>query len=261
MLERTEEQPLSFLAKLSGFVSRKRAPAHVPDGMRIYAIGDIHGCSEQLDRLMAKIREDQGADGPEPWLVFLGDYVDRGPDSKGVIERLLTVPMGFNQVCLLGNHDQTLLDFLGDSTVYRSWRGFGAPETLLSYGVLPPRFDDEREFETAQTQLARALPQSHLVFLRGLQNSVAIGGYFFVHAGARPGIALDKQVPQDMLWIRDEFLGSNYSFGKVIIHGHTPVPEAVRRANRIGVDTGAYATGRLTAAVLEGENCRFLSTC
>ena len=252
---------MSFLAKLFGFVSRKRELRSVPDGVRVYAIGDIHGCSEQLDRLMAMIRDDHGADGLEPWLVFLGDYVDRGPDSKGVIERLLLAPEGFNLVCLLGNHDQTLLDFLEDSTVYRSWRGFGAPETLLSYGVLPPRFDDERDFVTAQIQLARALPQSHLVFLQNLQNSVAIGGYFFVHAGARPGIALDKQVSQDMLWIRDEFLGSNYDFGKTVVHGHTPLPEAVRRANRISVDTGAYATGRLTAAVLEGETCRFLSTC
>jgi serine/threonine protein phosphatase 1 len=240
--------------------SPKRSPAAVPDGMRVYAVGDIHGCARQLDDLMAVILADNQASGLDTRLVFLGDYLDRGPDSKGVIARLLSPPEGYKASHLMGNHDQTLLDFLDDPIVYRSWRSFGAQETLMSYGVLPPRFDDEEEFVQARQQLLQAMPADHLNFLRNLQGSVRIGDYFFVHAGVRPGIALDQQVAADMLWIRDEFLDSRHNFGSVIVHGHTPIERGVRRTNRINIDTGAYATGRLTAAVLEGETCRFLST-
>jgi serine/threonine protein phosphatase 1 len=245
-----------ILSALSG----KRAPAAVPQGMRVYAVGDIHGCASQLDDLTAMILADNQSSGLDTQLVFLGDYLDRGPDSKGVVARLLAPPEGYRSTHLMGNHDQALLDFLDDPIVYRSWRAFGAPETLMSYGVRPPRFDDEAEFAAARDQLAQAMPADHLDFLRNLPLSTRIGDYFFVHAGVRPGIALAEQIAADMLWIRDEFLQSQYDFGSVIVHGHTPIERLVRHTNRINVDSGAYATGRLTAAVLEGQACRFLST-
>ena len=246
--------------KIFGGTAEKRGPAAVPQGMRIYAVGDIHGCCQQLDALMQKIDEDKQGSDLDSRLVFLGDYIDRGPDSKGTVARLLAVESSYRPTFLMGNHDQTLLDFLKDPIVYRSWRGFGAQETLMSYGVMPPRFDDEGEFAVARDRLERALPANHLNFLTNLQTSAQIGDYYFVHAGVRPGIALDDQIPADMLWIRLEFLESKQDFGKVIVHGHTPIERATRYANRINVDTGTYATGRLTAAVLEGESCRFLAT-
>jgi serine/threonine protein phosphatase 1 len=152
------------------------------------------------------------------------------------------------------------LDFIADAKFYRTWKPFGAPETLLSYGVKPPRFDDDAEFEEARADFVRKCPSAHVEFLSSLPYSYSIGGYFFSHAGARPGIPLDEQDPHDLLWIRDEFLSSRASFGKVVVYGHTPVETPARRSNRIGIDTGAYATDRLTAAVLERNECRFLST-
>jgi len=249
-----------LLGRLFAGAAAKRGPAFVPRGVRIYAVGDIHGCSQQLDILMTNIEADNKGSGLDSRLIFLGDYIDRGPDSKGTVARLLMVPPNFRTVFLMGNHDQTLLDFLKDPIVYRSWRGFGAQETLMSYGVLPPRFDDEGEFAAARDRLERAVPADHLEFFRNLQNSAQVGDYFFVHAGVRPGIALDEQIPQDALWIREEFLESKHDFGKIIVHGHSPIERATRYSNRINVDTGAYATGRLTAAVLEGQSCRFLAT-
>ena len=232
----------------------------VPDARRLYAVGDIHGCAEQLERLTAAIvRDSQNAPGPCT-ILYLGDYVDRGPDTKAVINKLLSPPAGFGTVYLRGNHDQILLDFLTEPSIYQAWRDFGARETLMSYGVRPPRFEDESLYREARDQLLEALPADHLKFLSSLQPSARIGGYFFAHAGVRPGIALEKQTLEDLLWIRDEFLESSTNFGIIVVHGHTPSERPVRQFNRIGVDTGAYATGRLTAAVLEGGTCRFLQT-
>jgi len=152
------------------------------------------------------------------------------------------------------------LDFMGNSKLYREWRPFGAPETLVSYGVMPPRFDDLADFERARLQLVKNCPQKHVNFLNSLPYSYSIGGYFFAHAGIRPGIALEDQDPADMLWIRDEFMSVRTPFEKVVVHGHTPLATPVRKTNRISIDTGAYATGNLTAVVLEGTECRFLAT-
>ncbi len=243
-----------------GFWHKKKIIS-IPEGMRVYAVGDIHGCAKLLDRLTAIIVQDSQAASVQRQIVYLGDYVDRGPDSKGVIERLLAPPPeGFLVQHLRGNHDQMMLDFLTDPAVFSIWKSFGAQETLMSYGVLPPRFDDVAAFEEARDRLAEALPQAHLQFLQALPLSVTIGGYFFAHAGVHPGIALHDQVPEDLLWIRDEFLNSTQDFGTVIVHGHSPTEEPVRRPNRIGVDTGAYATGRLTCVVLQGTSSRFLHT-
>lgn len=226
--------------------------------MRLYAVGDIHGCLPQLEQLLELIaRDSHGARGRNH-VVFVGDYIDRGPDSKGVIDRLLAPMRGFTTTWLLGNHDQTLLDFLGDPSLYREWKNFGAAETLVSYGVSPPRFDDDAAFAVARDQLRQCMPDEHIAFLRRLEEWAVFGDYFFVHAGIRPGIPLDQQDKQDLMWIRGEFLDSQSDFGKVIVHGHTPVDQPESKPNRIGIDTGAYATGRLTAVVLEGTERRFL---
>ncbi len=240
--------------------AEKRARPVLPENVRIYAVGDIHGCLVELDALLAKIVEDAAGFDGERQLVFLGDYVDRGPDSKGVLDRLLALPEGFKPQYIIGNHDRTLLDFLDNPSLFRDWRDFGGRETLMSYGVVPPRFDNDEAYTQARDALRSVMPQSHLDFLSSLPYSVTIGSYHFVHAGIRPGVALDRQAPEDLLWIRDEFLLSNVDHGVVVVHGHTPMEEPVKQSNRISVDTGAYATGRLTAAVLEGTQCRFLST-
>lgn len=237
---------------------RRPAAASIPAGLRAYVVGDIHGRLDLLDRLLAIVAEDSADCALETRLVFVGDYVDRGSHSMQVIERLLELPP---QTCFLrGNHDQAVLDFLSDAAFYRTWKNYGAQETLLSYGVRPPRFDDAQEIAEVRDRFAQNLPASHVKFLQDLELFVEIGDYFIVHAGVRPGIDLKAQNAADMLWIRDDFLFSNRNFGKVVVHGHTPTDTPVSRENRIGIDTGAYATGRLTALVLEKSSRRFLHT-
>ena len=257
--EKNSDRPTGLAKRIARLFSLgTKSPAAVPEGVRVYAVGDIHGCLRELDRLTAAILHDSASWPGTCHLVYVGDYIDRGPDSKGVVERLLTRQEGFTLHYLRGNHDQVLLDFLDDPSVYRSWRDFGGRETLLSYGVVPPQFDDLSAMEKAAERFRTALPSAHLAFFENLQLSAKIGDYFFVHAGVRSGIALDDQSAEDLLWIRDEFLASSSDYGMVIVHGHSPTPEPVRRPNRIGIDTGAYATRRLTAVVLEGDKCRFL---
>jgi len=228
--------------------------------MRIYAVGDIHGCLRQLEQMLKLIGQDSSGVKERCQLVFVGDYIDRGPDSKGVIDRLLSPMDGVTATYLLGNHEQALLDFLENPSAYRDWKYFGAHETLVSYGISPPRFDDDAGFAAARDQLRQSMPEKHIAFLRGLERWAVFGDYFFVHAGIRPGIPLDKQDKDDLIWIRDEFLESQADFGKVIVHGHTPADRPENKPNRIGIDTGAYATGRLTAVVLEGTERRFLQS-
>jgi serine/threonine protein phosphatase 1 len=243
------------------FWPKKKEPAAIPAGDRVYAVGDIHGRLDLLQKLWAQIEADASSSNLHKVVVFIGDYVDRGPDSKGVLDFLLQAKLkGGVTLCLMGNHDQSVLDFIADSKFYRDWRPFGAPETLLSYGVMPPQFDSEADFERARIELVQKCPKEHVTFLSSLPYSFSIGGYFFAHAGVRPGIPLEEQDPKDLLWIRDEFMASRRLLEKVIVHGHTPLAAPTRRSNRISIDTGAYATGNLTAVVLEGTECRFLST-
>jgi serine/threonine protein phosphatase 1 len=250
--------PRGLLSRIFG---RQPEASSVPAGVRVYAVGDIHGRLDLLGALQEKIARDGETATDKRIIVYLGDYIDRGADSKGVIERLLAQPPeGFSARHLKGNHDQSLLDFLEEPAHYRMWKDYGARETLLSYGVMPPRGEGDSALKKASEDLALALPEAHLEFIRGLELSVTIGDYFFVHAGVRPGLPLSKQSPQDLMWIREEFLTSSSDFGKVVVHGHSPSPMPVKRANRIGVDTGAYATGRLSCVVLEGASCRFLQT-
>ena len=243
--------------------------ASVPPGQRIYAIGDIHGHRDLLNELLYMITRYDSAQPPaETTLIFLGDYVDRGPDSRGVIECLMNdIPEGMRSICLRGNHEEMLLRAFRDLSSFEIWATNGGLATLASYGVdrdlLYGSFLEGMILDDVPLILqkfAKAMPSAHLDFLNSLELSVIAGDYFFVHAGVRPGVALDKQARDDCLYIRQEFLKHKRDFGKIIVHGHTPVKEPEIQTNRIGVDTCAFRTGRLTALCLEGNSRVFLAT-
>jgi serine/threonine protein phosphatase 1 len=232
--------------------------------MTIYAVGDIHGRVDLLNQLLDQIAADAAATrNGQTVLAFLGDYVDRGPQSKAVVDALMQLKQtGEEQVILLkGNHEAALLDFLDDPSAGPSWAEHGGRETLLSYGVAPPKHrSDADAWVRTRDDFAAALPDGHVRFMRNLSLWESLGDYVFVHAGVRPGVALDKQEERDLLWIREEFLQSDRAMDKVVVHGHTPVERPSLAAGRIGIDTGAYATGVLTALKLHGEVQRFLHT-
>jgi serine/threonine protein phosphatase 1 len=234
-----------------------------PKGAVLYAVGDIHGRSDLLDRLHdAIVRDAARRRADRRVIVYLGDYIDRGFDSSGVVDRLLGEgPPGFERRFLLGNHDTFLLDFLGgDSAVIETWLWNGGAAALRSYGVEPAADNALVRPTTLRADFARAIPPAHRAFFRALKLNHREGGVLFVHAGLRPGVPLADQSREDMLWIREEFLESDSDFGCLVVHGHTPGPEPVIRENRIAVDTGAWRSGRLTAAVLEGDELAFLQT-
>ncbi|MCY4480242.1 MAG: metallophosphoesterase family protein [Rhodospirillales bacterium] len=240
------------------------APAHAPEGERVYAIGDIHGRLDLLRMLITAIEEEQRLLPPaRPTLVFVGDYVDRGPDSFGVIDWLCQRPLpDFERVHLRGNHEQWFEDFLGgDIAVGPSWLYCGGVQTLASYGVRAALGeDDPMRLRVLQADLAAALPAAHRAFLRGLEPCREIGGYLFVHAGIRPGVPLAEQSTDDFYWIRDAFLHSSSDHGRVVVHGHTIANEAQVCPNRIGIDTGAFTTNVLTCLVLEADRYRLIQT-
>lgn len=237
-----------------------------PADMRIYAVGDLHGRKDLLDRMLGMIAADARlSKAPRKLVVFLGDYIDRGPDSRAVIETLAAGPPAtadwadFRWVALSGNHEAMMVRFLDDLDGGAAWLSGsnGGLATLQSYiGDLP----QPSGLKTLQELLNRALPADHRRFLTALPANHQEGGYFFVHAGVRPGIPLQHQQRQDMLWIRGEFLGSAVDYGKVVVHGHTITTHPEQRNNRIGIDTGAFFTGRLTTLVAEGEWRGFLAT-
>ena len=224
---------------------------------RIYAIGDIHGRLDLLERAIAAVARDVNQHGPAALTVTVGDYIDRGPASRGVINRLAENPFPTPLVALKGNHEDMLAGFLADPAVGPHWIGNGGLATLRSYDVELPG-EGQADFAAACAALQAALPASHVGFLRELRLSVCSGDYFFCHAGVRPGVPLERQRAEDLLWIREAFLASNADFGKVVVHGHTPVPEPEVRPNRIGIDTGAYFSDRLTCVALDGGLPRFL---
>jgi serine/threonine protein phosphatase 1 len=231
----------------------------VPDGVRIYAIGDVHGRSDLLEQVLARIDADLLTNRVlRPIHVFLGDYIDRGPDSTGVLDLLISRGQSHEVVCLKGNHELFLLEFLRDPAALKHWRQYGGLDTLMSYGVALQFNASEVELEELADRLFQALPERQRDFLSQLTTSFTCGDYFFVHAGVRPRVPLDQQREQDLLWIRDEFLQYKHDFGKIIVHGHTPVNEPEIRANRINIDTGAYATGKLTCLILEGDKRWFI---
>ena len=226
----------------------------LPPDLRLYVIGDIHGCLGLLKKLLEKIKEDSRSAPGAVRKIFLGDYIDRGLHSRQTIDYLLHWRGKEKEppVFLLGNHEQVMRILLEDPNpeLLDDWFRFGGRETLLSYGIRPPvPLTDPRAVFAAMTE---KIPEEHADFLRNLQRSVTCGDYFFCHAGVRPGIDLNAQNEQDLVWIRHEFLNHPNSFGKVIVHGHTISYKAEFRPNRIGIDTGAYATGCLTALALEG---------
>ncbi len=230
------------------------APATLPPGRRVYAIGDIHGCDAQLANLHETIAEDL-ARRPIDFAVLLhiGDYVDRGADTAGVLTRLSNAsPIdGATVVNLLGNHDETMLNALsGERAAATDWLFAGGRAALESYGVDP---------DSPRDTWAASIPEPHVTFLRGLALHHREGGYLFVHAGVRPGVALDAQTREDMLRIRQPFLYTERDLGAVVVHGHTPVKAPVVRHNRIAIDTGAVFGGLLTCLVLEGETLGFLT--
>jgi serine/threonine protein phosphatase 1 len=228
---------------------------------RVYVIGDIHGRSDLLDSIIAQIHHDVQAHPVEPCLtVTLGDYVDRGADSRGVIDRLSRNPFPSDYVALKGNHEDMYLTSLREPSTIGHWRRQGGLETLHSYGVPVRAVMEGREFEQASRAFAAAVPNEHLAFLASLKTSLPLGRYFLCHAGVRPGVPLNAQREEDLLWIRNEFLSSGENFGKIVVHGHTPVEEPQVLRNRINIDTGAFLTGRLTCLVLEGRYYRFLTT-
>ena len=231
------------------------------DGERIYAIGDIHGKLELLEQLQGLIATEIERDRPEVCrLIYVGDYIDRGGKSREVIDRLIHPPPSLPRAILLrGNHEQTLLDCLDDHTRLSEWFGFGGLETMMSYGVDAALLRNRNATQATMEAFAEAAA-SHLDFYDSLPCSAEFGPYFFCHAGVRPGVPLGRQMPQDLMWIRQEFLNSPADFGKIVVHGHTPADAPDVRHNRINIDTGAYATRKLTAVVLEGEDIRFLST-
>ena len=231
------------------------APASLPPGQRVYAIGDVHGCLDRLQTMHELIAEDLAArPAEEAVLVHLGDYVDRGPDSAGVVARLAAgAPLpDVPTVNLMGNHEHMMLAALatGETETTELWLANGGADLLQSWGV--PRSAQPREWPSY-------LPMPHLMFLRDLAMRHEAGGYLFVHAGIRPGIPLDRQSRHDLMWIREPFLSWNESYGPVVVHGHTPRPEPVVRPNRIGIDTGAVMGGVLTCAVLEGDKLGFIT--
>jgi serine/threonine protein phosphatase 1 len=237
--------------------------AKTPEGERIYAVGDIHGRADLLQELIGQIRKDMRWGEPERCtVVFLGDYVDRGAQNREVLDLLSGDPVpGAATVSLIGNHEAVMLQFLQDAEIGRDWVRFGGDATLASYGIRVRREDPSiGDLLDAQETLRRDLPAQHLRFLKDLKLSYLAGDYLFVHAGVRPGVPLAEQDGNDLIWIRNQFLQSDADFGCVVVHGHTPDLEIQSRHNRIGIDTGAYFSGKLTAAVLEGETRRFLTT-
>ncbi len=239
------------------------ASAHaVPPGIRLYAVGDIHGRLDLLDRLLRQIDvDDAGREPAETRLIFLGDLPDRGAESRGVIERLMDLSRTRpDTVFLKGNHEELMIrTWEGERGYAPTFHRAGGRATMLSYGVSPETYDSWA-FDDLVREMERHVPSEHIAFLRSFRDSFRVGEYLFVHAGIRPGISLADQDPLDLRWIREDFTESRANFGVMVVHGHTIKEEVDVRANRIGIDTGAFRTNRLTAIGLESADRWFLST-
>jgi len=255
-----------MFAKL--FTRRRREPTpdgtyvagRIEPGRRIYCIGDIHGCADLLDEVAGFIAEDAASAPGKVDTLFVGDYVDRGPKSDAVIERLASGDFPTPVIGLIGNHDDYLLRFLEDASFFERWRRLGAMETLHAYGVPLVELMRGGSLESAREALQTRVPQRHLDFLRACRLSYESGDYFFCHAGVRPGLPLDAQSRQDLMTIREPFLSHPEPLGKIVVHGHTRVANVDVRANRIAIDTGAYATGVLSCLVMEEDTLRLYAT-
>jgi serine/threonine protein phosphatase 1 len=240
--------------------TRRRHAA--PDGQRWYAIGDIHGCYDLLNTLIRAIDDDDERRGAtDTRLLFLGDYIDRGPNSRAVIELMMKLDLGDDKVVfLMGNHEEVLLATAeGNRRAAALFHKMGGRETLLSYGISAHDYD-YADASGIVDMIRSAIPREHLEWLASLRSSYRAGDYFFVHAGVRPGVPLDDQTSSDLRWIRREFLSHLASHGPLVVHGHSVSRSIDERPNRIGIDTGAYASGCLTALGAEGEQRWYIQT-
>lgn len=228
----------------------------VPDGTIVWAVGDVHGRLDLLEPLVEAIMADAAAsDADRKVVIFLGDYIDRGPESRGVIRYLAGLPKDADVEWrfLKGNHEEAMLQFLEDPATGPTWCEYGGEATLASYGLRPPQMKHKPEaWKHLADDLAHKVTPAEREFLEGLELSLAVGDYFFAHAGARPGVPLAEQSIRDLMWIRGSFLDSEVGFEKVVVHGHTPAARTHADHRRIGVDTKAYASGVLTAVRLSG---------
>ncbi len=255
-----------MLSKLFRARTQVAAPAEpaVPAGCVVWAVGDIHGRLDLLLPMVEAIVSDLAAsEATRKMVVFLGDYIDRGPDSRGVVELLtgLSAIRGVEWRFLKGNHEQAMLGFLDDPSTGPRWCEYGGDSALRSYGLRVPNLAHRTEGWTrVAADLQHRLTAAERTFLESLEFSVTVGDYFFTHAGARPGVALDRQTPEDLLWIRRPFLDSAAEFERVVVHGHTPTAAVHADRRRIGIDTKAYESGLLTALRLEGRERTLLQS-
>ena len=251
---------LATLPGLRELRVRGRRPS-LPAELRIYAIGDIHGRLDLLNELLARISSDIALrPTARPLYVFLGDYIDRGSASRETIDRLIEHGKTHESVFLKGNHELIAIKCLSDRGLFDQWLRLGGLETLVSYGVPAETLANGKQIAELQSAFHGALPQAHFRFFRDLKNSFECGDFFFAHAGVKPNVELSRQKENDLLWIRGEFLMSKDDFGKIVVHGHTPTREIEVGPNRINIDTGAFATGRLSCLVLEGEELSVIDT-
>jgi serine/threonine protein phosphatase 1 len=239
---------------MMGFLREPKPKPSLPDGMRIYAISDIHGRADLLENVFAAIDLHLARAGPARSLhVFLGDYIDRGPASRQTIDLLVDRGRRHESIFLKGNHEAFLFEVLQDASRLEAWKEYGGLPTLMSYGLAPSIKRDQEEQIALVRALRQDMPDHHRRFFSKLRSSFICGDFFFVHAGVRPGVPLRQQREEDLLWIRDEFLQCEDNFGKFVVHGHTPVAKPDIRANRINIDTGAYASGILTLLTIQGD--------
>lgn len=237
------------------------AAPRIPGGRRVYAVGDVHGMADLLTALMARIAADDAARPPaRTHIVLLGDLVDRGPDTAKVLDMLIHArPERATLHFIAGNHEEMMLASIDNVHGERdAWLSFGGREALESYGLTPAAI--AAGGIVLEHEMRRAIPAAHLSFIAGFDDSVRIGDYLFVHAGIRPGIPLAEQSARDLRWIRKDFLDNPIDHGVMVVHGHTIVDAPEFARNRIGIDTGAYQSGKLTALGLEGAEQWILST-
>lgn len=244
-------------------ISRPLDTARVPDGVRVYAIGDIHGRNDLLQALLAQIDADDAARGTaDTQIIFLGDLVDRGPESAAVIETAMALKASGRKVRFLaGNHEEVFVKACRERDIktLRFFLKIGGDATLQSYPITRAEYID-LDLEQLAERLETLVPEAHLAFLEGFEDMIVLGDYAFVHAGIRPGVPLDEQKKSDLRWIREDFVGQRGDLEKVIIYGHTIYESVDERGSRIGIDTGAYDSGKLTAIGLEGGERWYLQT-